>query len=88
MKLELMHVCAKDFFQIGGYVQTKVNSLSGKESCTCKGFRTHHRCKHMDKAKSMICGYHEANDGPPIRKNVCPKCGSGTILVKYCTEVS
>jgi len=45
-------------------------------SCTCKGWIYNRRCKHVDGAKLLRCGWnHELEPRPMPEGRVCPDCG-------------
>ena len=88
LTIEYMEQCKERavsrVFHVSGYTQTW-NASRGEAHCTCKAFmfsRHPKWCKHLDKAVSQLCDYHQLVDGPPKEKGVCPKCGGPTQVVR------
>ncbi len=82
MKLKRFQMCGNNTAYISSYIQKNVNSYGGRESCTCTGFRFNHRCKHLIRAREIVCSYHEKIHGLPLKKGKCPHCGAKTIIVR------
>ena len=44
-------------------------------SCNCKGFQFRGKCKHIEVAKKLHCGWFQFSDGGEPVNGKCPNCG-------------
>ena len=68
-------------WNVGGYQQS-IDPRTGELECTCKGYRFHHKCKHIREVELIRCSWHGAYDEAQKEKGICPRCGGPTIVVK------
>lgn len=79
---------------VGGYLQTGLNSERHTPHCTCPRFKYTKRdimigsqgyrkaCKHIIEAQANVCGWHEQWGSAQLEPGVCPDCGGKTVPVK------
>lgn len=79
-------------------IEKKVLSSDGKTeytvyvsshgiSCDCMGFKTRHKCKHLDQVSKDLCGWNQQIEGGDVVRDAenkphCPKCGAEAKLVR------
>lgn len=70
----------------------EVSLTAGQVTCDCPGFRFRGTCHHTEFAEDK-CGWIEGTEGAEVQTreqaagNICPRCGSVTILIAGATLI-
>lgn len=79
---------------INGYEQHGLFSERHYPTCSCPAYKFGKRvvdfggwmfpnpCKHIRKAESRVCGWHEQYGEAQEKSGICPRCGGPTVTVK------
>ena len=88
MQTEIFRQCVSNSHwerKVGQYLVSFGRTFKGNYdydySCDCKGFKYRGKCKHVEEAQNLRCGWHEQFVTGEVIDEKCPACGNETEAV-------